>query len=39
MSISEYIKQHSKLSKLDFLTVYEVIIALLRDGKLEWDHV
>ena len=37
MSLSKYIKTHKELSKLDFLTVYSVIIELLKDGKMEWD--
>lgn len=36
MNISQYIKQHKELSRLDFMTVYDVIIALLKDGKMEW---
>ena len=39
MSLSEYIKQHEELSKLDFLTVYDVIIVLLKEGRMEWDDV
>lgn len=37
MSLSKYIKTHKELSKLDFLTVYSVIIELLKDGKMEWN--
>lgn len=36
MNISQYIKQHEKLSKMDFITVYDVIIELIKDGKMEW---
>lgn len=36
MSLSEYIKTHEKLSKYDFITVYDIIIELLKDGKMEW---
>lgn len=38
MSLSKYIKTHKELSKLDFLTVYSVIIELLKDGKMEWNN-
>ena len=37
MSLSKYIRTHKELSKLDFLTVYFVIVELLKDGKMEWD--
>lgn len=37
MSLSKYIKTHKELSKLDFLTVYLVIVELLKDGKMEWN--
>lgn len=36
MSISSYIRNHQKLSLLDFATVYEVIIALIQDEKMDW---
>ena len=36
MTILSYIKNHEKLSLLDFSTVYQVIIALLQDGKMDW---
>ena len=38
MSLSKYIRTHKELSKLDFLTVYSVIIELLKDGKMEWNN-
>lgn len=37
MSLSKYIRTHKELSKLDFLTVYFVIVELLKDGKMEWN--
>ena len=36
MTISSYIKNHKKLSVFDFQTVYETIIALIQDDKLDW---
>lgn len=36
MNISQYIKQHPELRRLDFITVYDTIVALINDGKLEW---
>jgi hypothetical protein len=38
MSLSKYIRTHKELSKLDFLTVYLVIVELLKDGKMEWNN-
>lgn len=37
MSLSKYIRTHKELSKLDFLTVYFVIVELIKDGKMEWN--
>ena len=36
MNISQYIKQNERLNKLDFITVYNVIVELIEDGKMEW---
>lgn len=38
MSLSEYIRTHEKLGKYDFITVYDIIIELLKDGKMEWIY-
>ena len=38
MSISSYIKNHEKLKEMDFLTVYNTIIELILDGRLEWNN-
>ena len=38
MSLSKYIRTHKELKKLDFLTVYLVIVELLKDGKMEWNN-
>lgn len=32
MNIEKYIKNHEKLKNLDFLTVYETILTLMKDG-------
>lgn len=32
--IMEYIKRNERLAELDFLTVYMVIVELIKDGKL-----
>lgn len=34
MNIEKYIKNHEKLKKLDFLTVYKTILTLMQDGYL-----
>ena len=36
--ISQYIKNHKDLSRLDLETVYTTIIALMEDNRLEWDY-
>ncbi len=36
MTISSYIRNHEQLSRLDFSLVYEIIIALIKDGKMDW---
>lgn len=36
MTISRYIRTHKELSKYDFMTVYSVIIELIKDKKMEW---
>lgn len=36
MTISSYIRNHSVLSRFDFSVVYEVIFALIQDGKMDW---
>jgi hypothetical protein len=37
MTISRYIRTHKELSKYDFMTVYSVIIELIKDKKMEWQ--
>ena len=37
MTISRYIRTHKELSKYDFMTVYSVIIELMKDKKMEWQ--
>ena len=32
MNITEYIKNHNKLSQMDFETVYYTIFSLIQDG-------
>ncbi len=36
MTIYNYIRNHKELSQFDISLVYEVIIALIQDGKLDW---
>ncbi len=38
MSISNYIKNHEKLKEMDFITVYNTIMQLIIDGKMEWEN-
>lgn len=35
MSISKYIKNHEELNGMDFVMVYDIIIALVEDGKID----
>ena len=37
MTISRYIRTHKELSKYDFMTVYSVVIELIKDKKMEWQ--
>ena len=37
MSVSEYIRKHEELSELDFMTVYDTIISLIKDGIIVWN--
>ena len=37
MNITDYIKTHERLKDLDFLTVYTVIMALVKDGFILMD--
>lgn len=35
MSISKYIKNNKDLKGMDFVMVYDIIIALVEDGKID----
>lgn len=37
INITEYIKNNSRLSRLDFMTVYQTIKELIKDGKVKED--
>ena len=37
VTVSQYIKTHDELKRFDFITVYSVIMELLKDGKMEWN--
>lgn len=36
MTISSYIRNHKVLSEFEFSVVYEVIFALIQDGRMDW---
>ena len=38
MTIRDYILEHDNFNNFDTLMVYEVILTLIRDGKLTWDE-